>query len=36
MALRGNKYKQNFNGTKTEPWGTPQIILAKSDKTLSI
>ena len=31
-----NKYKHNFNGLKTEPWGTPQIILAKSDKTLSI
>ena len=36
IALRDNKYKHNFEGPKTEAWGTPQIILAKSDKTLSI
>ena len=33
---RGNKYKENFMGPKTEPGGTPQTRMAKSDKIPSI
>ena len=36
MAQRGNKYRQNFVGPKTEPRGTPQTKLANSDKIPSI
>ena len=34
--LIGNKYKHNFKGPKTNPRGTPQIILAKSGQTSSV
>ena len=28
-VLRGSTQKHNFEGPKTEPCGTPQLILAK-------
>ena len=35
-SLPANKYTHNFKGFKTDPRGTPQIILANHVKTSSI